>query len=84
MTDEQGRYQFRTINPVAYPGRTPHIHVKVLTRSTELTTQFYLDGHPDNPRDVLWRRMSPQQQQAVAMVFRSDAQIPIADVDIRL
>ena len=84
MTDEQGRYQFRTIKPVAYPGRTPHIHVKVLTGSTELTTQFYLDGHPDNPRDVLWRRMSPEQQQAVAMVFRSDAQIPIADVDIRL
>jgi protocatechuate 3,4-dioxygenase beta subunit len=24
-----GRYRFRTIKPVPYPGRTPHIHVKV-------------------------------------------------------
>ena len=25
-TDEQGQYRFRTIRPVAYPGRAPHIH----------------------------------------------------------
>ena len=27
--DGSGRYAFRTIRPVAYPGRTPHIHFKV-------------------------------------------------------
>jgi protocatechuate 3,4-dioxygenase beta subunit len=27
--DASGRYAFRTIRPVAYPGRTPHIHFKV-------------------------------------------------------
>ena len=27
--DDAGRYAFRTIRPVAYPGRTPHIHFKV-------------------------------------------------------
>ena len=27
--DAAGRYAFRTIRPVAYPGRTPHIHFKV-------------------------------------------------------
>src|ERR1700704_4816084 len=26
-----GRYTFRTLKPVAYPGRTPHIHFKVAT-----------------------------------------------------
>jgi protocatechuate 3,4-dioxygenase beta subunit len=27
--DANGRYRFRTIRPVPYPGRTPHIHVAV-------------------------------------------------------
>ena len=29
VTDESGRYRFRTIRPVPYPGRTPHIHAAV-------------------------------------------------------
>lgn len=29
MTGSTGDYYFRTIKPVPYPGRTPHIHVKV-------------------------------------------------------
>jgi len=39
--DAQGGWQFRTIRPVAYSGRTPHIHVKVRRGSrTLLTTQL--------------------------------------------
>ena len=35
-----------------YPGRTPHIHVKVKRRGKELlTTQCYIKGHPQNARD---------------------------------
>ncbi|PLX45679.1 MAG: protocatechuate 3,4-dioxygenase, partial [Hyphomicrobiales bacterium] len=30
ITGADGSYRFRTIMPVPYPGRTPHIHVKVL------------------------------------------------------
>lgn len=30
VTDSLGRYWFRTIRPVPYPGRTPHIHAAVL------------------------------------------------------
>ena len=46
LTDADGRYSFRTIEPVPYPGRTPHIHVKVLIANRErLTTQFYLADH---------------------------------------
>jgi protocatechuate 3,4-dioxygenase beta subunit len=53
-----GRYRFRTIRPVAYSGRTPHIHVKVkLGRHELLTTQLYVEGDPDNERDFLWRRL---------------------------
>ncbi len=29
VTDAEGRYRFRTIRPVPYPGRTPHIHIAV-------------------------------------------------------
>jgi protocatechuate 3,4-dioxygenase beta subunit len=53
-----GRYRFRTIRPVAYSGRTPHIHVKVkLQRRELLTTQLYVEGDPHNERDFLWRRL---------------------------
>ena len=38
---------FRTLKPVAYPGRTPHIHLKVATASGGLlTSQFYIAGDP--------------------------------------
>lgn len=51
-----GQYRFRTIQPVAYGGRTPHIHVKVKLGSRELlTTQLYVAGDPHNERDFLWR-----------------------------
>jgi protocatechuate 3,4-dioxygenase beta subunit len=53
-----GRYRFRTIKPVAYSSRTPHIHVKVkLERRELLTTQLYVEGDPHNERDFLWRNL---------------------------
>ena len=58
IADAEGAYRFRTIVPVAYPGRTPHIHVKVLGPDTEiLTTQMYVAGNPENERDGLYRRL---------------------------
>ena len=71
ITDADGSFRFRTIKPTPYPGRTPHIHVKVLDGDRELlTTQFYIDGHSQNRGDSLYRRMSGQQAQMVSMVFR--------------
>jgi protocatechuate 3,4-dioxygenase beta subunit len=44
VTNADGIVQFRTIYPGWYPGRTPHIHVKVhVDRATVLTTQLYFD-----------------------------------------
>lgn len=58
IADNQGGYRFRTIVPVTYPGRTPHIHVKILGADVDvLTTQMYVAGHPDNERDGLYRRL---------------------------
>ena len=70
ITDNDGNYRFRTIKPTRYPGRTPHIHVKVLDGNRELlTTQFYIDGHPDNDNDFLYRRMSTDQAKRVSMAL---------------
>ncbi len=53
-----GNYRFRTIKPVPYTGRTPHIHFKVKLGSRELlTSQLYVDGAPGNERDSLWRNL---------------------------
>src|SRR5687768_10027053 len=66
-----GRYRFRTIRPVAYSGRTPHIHVKVKLASRELlTTQLYVAGDPHNERDFLWRNLGPEGRAALTVPFQ--------------
>src|SRR3954467_10540061 len=51
-TDPSGGYQFLTIKPVPYPGRTPHIHFAVSGRGFErFVTQMYVAGEPGNKRD---------------------------------
>ena len=74
LADAQGRWQFRTIRPAPYTGRTPHIRVKVRAGSRELlTTQLYVEGDPHNERDGLWRRLAPADRAAVTVPFRAGA-----------
>jgi protocatechuate 3,4-dioxygenase beta subunit len=55
-TGPTGEYYFRTIKPVPYPGRTPHIHYMVKRGGKEvLTTQCYIKGHPQNDKDGVYR-----------------------------
>jgi protocatechuate 3,4-dioxygenase beta subunit len=69
-----GRYRFRTIRPVAYGGRTPHIHVKVKLGARELlTTQLYVEGDPHNERDFIWRRLDEQARAMVTAPFVAGA-----------
>jgi protocatechuate 3,4-dioxygenase beta subunit len=57
FTDAQGRYQFRTIVPALYPGRTRHYHAKVLSTGRQLlTTQLYFPNEPMNSRDDFFQR----------------------------
>lgn len=71
LADAEGRYRFRTLRPVAYQGRTPHIHVKVrLDRHTLLTTQLYVEGEAGNLRDPLWRRLDEAGRQALTRPFQ--------------
>ena len=72
VAGSDGRYRFRTMRPVAYSGRTPHIHVKVKLGQREvLTTQLYVAGEPGNARDFLWRNMSDADRAALAVPFTS-------------
>ena len=65
-----GQYRFRTIRPVAYSGRTPHIHVKVKLGTRELlTTQLYVAGDTHNERDFLWRGLRDVARAALTVPF---------------
>jgi protocatechuate 3,4-dioxygenase beta subunit len=67
-SDSAGALRFRTIRPVAYPGRTSHIHLKVRHASFgELTTQLFVDGEPGNARDFLWRQLDEADRAPLAM-----------------
>jgi protocatechuate 3,4-dioxygenase beta subunit len=82
--DADGAYRFRTIKPVPYTGRTPHIHFKVKLSGRELlTSQLYVQGDPGNARDFLWRNLRDDADRAALTVpFQSGAdgwaaQLPI-------
>jgi protocatechuate 3,4-dioxygenase beta subunit len=71
LTGSSGEYYFRTIKPVAYPGRTPHIHFKIGKGGRELlTTQCYVKGEPGNERDWILRSIrDPRAREAVLVAF---------------
>ncbi len=61
MTSRNGEYYFRTIKPVPYPGRTPHIHVAVYQNNARmLTTQCFVKGEAQNETDGIVRRLGDQ------------------------
>jgi len=65
--DVQGRYGFRTICPVPYGSRTPHIHFQVVPPGAPaLITQMYVFGEARNERDGLLNRIrDPRQRRSV-------------------
>lgn len=71
LTGSTGEYYFRTIKPVPYPGRTPHIHFKLKKgRDHLLTTQMYIKGHEGNPKDGIWRATPEgKQRDAITVDF---------------
>jgi len=73
QVDEQGLYRFRTIRPVPYPGRTPHIHFAVhVPGQGRLVTQMYIEGEPLNARDgVLNRIRDPLARNSVIVPLAS-------------
>ena len=61
LTDAKGNYYFRTIKPVTYPGRTPHIHIAVSKNGKRIfTSQILVKGEARNERDGVFRRLREQ------------------------
>ena len=71
VTGSTGEYYFRTIKPVPYPGRTPHIHVKVMKGRKELLmTQLYIKGAPGNARDGIYQSIrDPKARESITVDF---------------
>jgi protocatechuate 3,4-dioxygenase, beta subunit len=71
LTGSSGEYLFRTIKPVPYPGRTPHIHFAIKTPGKEkLVTQCYIQGEPANEKDgVLKGITDPKARSSVIIPF---------------
>jgi protocatechuate 3,4-dioxygenase beta subunit len=56
MTDQEGRYSFKTVRPAAYPAapgrwRPAHIHFSVTAKYEQLVTQMYFKGGEYNDTD---------------------------------
>lgn len=78
LTDDEGRYRFRTIRPVPYPGRTPHIHAAVFQEGTQpFVTQIYVAGEPLNLRDGLFMRV-PEALRPLLLAEFVPAEDPVA------
>lgn len=58
LTDDLGRFEFRTILPGIYGTRPRHMHAKVIRPGKRtLTTQLYFKGDERLARDFLTRRL---------------------------
>jgi protocatechuate 3,4-dioxygenase beta subunit len=63
LTGSTGEYLFRTIKPVPYPGRSPHIHFAIKMKGKkELITQCYIKGHPGNEKDGVWKGIKNEKE----------------------
>jgi protocatechuate 3,4-dioxygenase beta subunit len=78
LTDNRGRYRFRTIRPVPYPGRTPHIHVAVYPAGEPpFTTQLYVAGEARNAGDFLYQHVPEASRHLVTTEFRPSRAIDV-------
>jgi hypothetical protein len=56
VTDANGRFTVETVVPGEYPGRTPHIHMKLTPQGgSTLTTQVYFPDSNLNAEDGIFR-----------------------------
>lgn len=72
VTDREGRYRFRTIKPVPYPGRTPHIHMAVWVPGRDaFVTQCYVRGEARNAEDFIFRHVPADRRDLVLVDYVS-------------
>lgn len=69
LTGTSGEYYFRTVKPVPYPGRTPHIHFAVkIPGRPKWTTQCYVADNPENATDMVITSIKDPAARAAVMV----------------
>lgn len=85
LTGSTGEYLFRTIKPVPYPGRTPHIHMAVkMKRRKVLVTQCYVEGHALNEQDGIYQAIKdPAARKAVTIPFEPLKESKIGELTAR-
>ncbi len=88
-SDSQGRYRFRTIRPVPYPGRAPHIHVKLRHGAFgEITSQLFVAGQAGNDDDFLYRGLSDAERPEVELRLQrptsGEPVVWVAERDLRV
>ena len=71
LVKADGSYSFRTLKPVAYPGRTPHIHFKVATAIGRPADQPVL--HRRRARQRARRRLSRRRPRPAPARAHRDA-----------
>jgi len=77
LTGDDGWYRFRTIKPVPYPGRAPHIHFTISGPGIEpLTTQMYVAGAPENAGDFLLNAVRDPAARASLIVPFDPSPVP--------
>jgi protocatechuate 3,4-dioxygenase beta subunit len=65
LTGSNGEYLFRTIKPVPYVGRTPHIHFAINMHGKRvLTTQLYVQDEPLNEKDGIYQQLGNAKAKA--------------------
>jgi len=71
MTGSTGEYYFRTVKPVPYPGRCPHVHFAIKMKGREKwTTQCYIRGHAGNEKDGIYMGIKDaRQRESVTVDF---------------
>ncbi len=71
LTGDDGLFTFRTIQPGKYPGRTPHIHYRIVApQRTELVTQMYFEANDElNRRDGIYMDLKPEQRKGVTVAM---------------
>jgi protocatechuate 3,4-dioxygenase beta subunit len=84
-TGSTGEYYFRTIKPVPYTGRTPHIHVKVKKGGKELlTTQIFVNGERLNRTDGVFADLrDPLERELVLVDFKPMKESKIGELSAR-
>ncbi|MDX2246993.1 MAG: protocatechuate 3,4-dioxygenase [Bacteroidia bacterium] len=85
ITNAQGEYQFKTIVPGLYTGRTRHIHFKISRKGYhEMVTQMYFEGEEQNATDSLLNQLTHEEQQRLICGFDRSGEFPAATFNINL